>query len=199
MTKQNCTSINQSKQQKVKERKYGVGYNSGGSYEVDTLEYKVWSSMLYRCYCPTSHAKRPTYIGCTVTKEWHDFQEFAAWYINNKHYGMGYELDKDLLVKGNKVYSSDTCCLVPARVNSLLLTPKASKGDQPTGVDLHRGKFRSRVWVNKKRVHVGYFSTAKEAHEAYIVAKESYVKEVADEYKGLICDKVYQALMVWTF
>lgn len=53
--------------------------------------------------------------------------------------------------------------------------------------------------INKfgKEKHLGSFPTQESAFEAYKQAKESYVKEVAEKWKGKIDDKAYQALLQW--
>lgn len=196
MTKKNCTSINSPKQVK---KVHGVGYNSGGIYKAQTIEYDAWCGMLARCYSAKFQRKRPTYIGCTVADEWHDFQVFAEWYVNHKYYGMGYQLDKDLLVRGNKVYSPSLCCLVPLRINSLFVDSRSRRGAYPIGVDFKRGKFRAQIRKDGRKVDLGCFSTAEEAHQAYIASKMDYAKEVAKSYKGMVLPRVYQALMNWSY
>lgn len=91
---------------------YGVGFVGKGEYKlrVDgkaTKEYTCWKGMLERCYSEKKRERSPTYIGCSVCKEWHNFQVFAKYYEDN--YKEGYHLDKDLLFKDNKIYSSETC------------------------------------------------------------------------------------------
>lgn len=103
---------------------YGVGFLGNGKYKPTenrkhTKAYKQWSSMIERCYSPRWQKKKPTYIGCTVDSEWHNFQNFAKWHEENYPTdGGNYQLDKDIKVKGNKVYSKDTCLLVTNRQNA---------------------------------------------------------------------------------
>ena len=80
----------------------GVATNSSGKYKsrVDgkiAKSYVTWKNMLQRVYCPKYQAKKPTYIGCSVSDEWLEYQDFAEWFDNREHSGYGYELDKDLL------------------------------------------------------------------------------------------------------
>ncbi len=94
---------------------YGVGFNSGGSFKpscnsAHTKPYSTWKSMLMRCYSEKYHAKFPSYIDCSVCDEWLDFQVFALWFTDN--YKAGMQLDKDIKVDGNKVYSPSTCLFV---------------------------------------------------------------------------------------
>lgn len=92
---------------------FGVGnYTSRNSKGKDTKAYKKWHSMLERCYSDKwlSASKNRNYIGCSVCEEWHNFQNFAVWFYLN--YIESYELDKDKKVKGNKVYSPETCIFI---------------------------------------------------------------------------------------
>lgn len=105
---------------------YGIGYYGVGKYKsrinnVKTEQYIKWFSMFTRCYNEDYQEKQPTYIGCTVDKTFHNFQNFAQWYDQNK-YESNYnlELDKDFLFEGNKIYSPSTCCLLPKEINTLI-------------------------------------------------------------------------------
>ena len=82
-----------------------------------TFEYNKWRWMLLRCYDEKELTKEPSYIGCSVCDEWMNFQNFAAWIQSNKYECEDLELDKDLLVKNNKIYSPSNCCLLPHEIN----------------------------------------------------------------------------------
>lgn len=182
----------------------GVGYNSGGKHELridgkSTTTYGLWVNMLNRCYSSEYHERVPTYIGCTVADEWLDFQVFAEWVFNYKYKGDNYQLDKDLLIEGNKIYSPETCCLVPVQLNTLLISATAARGEHPQGVYFNkpRGKYLSRLSVGGRSRHLGYFKCPQKAHQVYVVAKEAHVKHMADLWLGNIDPKVYIALMDW--
>ena len=109
-------------------RYFGVGYLGEGKYKVSenrklTDEFKIWYHMLQRCYDPKYHEKEPTYKGCVVEDFLLNFQNMCEWLKNNYYEipGEKMHLDKDILCKGNKVYSRDTCVFVPQRINSLYL------------------------------------------------------------------------------
>lgn len=183
----------------------GIGYNSGGVYisregGKNTHAYTIWCCMLNRCYSAEYHSRNPTYIGCSVCHEWQDYQEFAHWYLNHEYYGLGYHLDKDLLVKGNKVYSPETCCLIPVEVNTLLNSCANTRGEHPRGIYFNkpRGKYLARFSAENKSQHLGYFTCPNEAYRAYVVAKEIYVKEVANKHRDNIDPRIYEILMTWT-
>ena len=109
----------------------------------------------------------------------------------------GFQLDKDILVKGNKVYSEDTCCFVPAEINYLIIKANRIRGKYPIGIyeDKQAGKFKVRISVGGKQKHIGRYYCEKEAFYAYKQAKEAYIKEVAEKWKDKIDPKVYDALM----
>lgn len=118
---------------------YGVGFIGVGNYtptenNIHTKAYKQWGSMLERCYSERWHKKKPTYIGCTVDKYWHNFQNFAKWHEENyPNDGGSYQLDKDIKVKGNKVYSERTCTLVTNEENAAFSFSKEYKFRSPKG------------------------------------------------------------------
>lgn len=157
--------------------------------------YVVWRNMLMRCYDEKTHIKRPTYIGCTVCNEWHNYSNFKQWFDEN--YQEGYCLDKDILFKGNKVYSPKTCCFVPNEINSILTKRQNYRGNLPIGVRYSDSRLRYKVQFTKSsdKTYIGYFSAPEEAFEAYKRAKEDYLKELANKYKENISEAVYNALM----
>ena len=109
-------------------------------------------------------------------------------------------LDKDILFKGNKIYSPDTCVFVPNRINNLFTKRQNDRGEYPIGVYYHKSKFNPQCSIyadfNKKykQKHLGTFDTPEEAFHKYKKFKEQYIKEVAEEYKDLIPTKLYEAM-----
>lgn len=188
----------------IKRTVYGVGYFGNGKYKSKvrgraTLAYTKWRDMLARCYCPKYQAKKPTYVGCTVDPIWHNYQNFAEWFEGNNFKDMGYHLDKDVLSKGNKIYSPENCCLVPPQINGLIIDSRAVRGAYPVGVKLDKrsGKFTSQVNINGAIKHLGTFESQQGAYKAYIQAKECYVKSKAIEWRNKIDERVFSALMNW--
>jgi hypothetical protein len=111
-------------------------------------------------------------------------------------------LDKDILVKGNKIYSPNTCIFVPQEINSLFVKNDRNRGEMPIGIyydDFKNYTKKYKVSINKqnKRVYLGYFKTLEEAFEKYKFEKELYIKEVADYYKQYIPIKLYEAMYRW--
>ena len=165
-----------------------------------TKEYQLWNGMINRCYNENLRHKNPTYKDCHVSEEWRYLSNFKEWC--NRQIGFdqeGFQLDKDILVKGNKVYSEDTCCFVPAEINYLIIKADRIRGKYPIGIyeDKQAGKFKVRISVEGKQKHIGRYCCEKEAFYAYKVAKEQYIKEVANKWKDKIDPRVYDALMKW--
>ncbi len=191
-------------------RTYGIGYLGEGKYKTKengekTKCYNVWHDMLKRCYSEKCHKKQPTYKNCKVSEEFHNFQNFSYWYYDNYYEIEGERmcLDKDILHKGNKIYSPDTCVFVPYNINTLFTKNDKFRGEYPLGVCYHHDrdkKFSARCSVynfeenKKKQIHLGYYDTPQEAFEVYKQYKENYIKQVADYYKKNIPDKLYNAM-----
>jgi len=182
----------------------GVGVNDWvGNVMVDgkpIKEYQLWKNMLERCFCEKFKQKYPTYNDATCSKDWLSMTNFVNDVSKMKGFGLsGWALDKDILQKGNKLYSKDTCCFVPAEVNSLLIKRDNDRGEHPVGVcfDKTRGKFMARLKMEGKAKFLGYFNTPEEAFQAYKAAKEAQIKVVADKWKHLLDDRVFQALMTY--
>lgn len=113
--------------------------------------YYIWKDMLNRCYSEKSLSKHPTYRGCSVCDEWLSLSTFRVWFDVN--YRDNTELDKDILVKGNKVYGPEACRFVPQYINSLLLDAGAARGELPVGVRIDK---RSRVNSYHAQCNNGY-------------------------------------------
>ena len=187
-----------------KGRFYGIGFNSRGKYKTrngskSARGYIAWFNMIQRCYSRDKLLKQPTYIGCVVADDWHDYQAFAEWYYSHKYSNMGYDLDKDILIPNNKVYHPETCCFVPSQINSLFTGKQSNSGNYPQGVSLFKrnGTYRADIAIKGKSENLGYYATIEKAYQAYKTAKEAHVKVVALEWQDRIADNVFQALMAW--
>ena len=191
---------------------YVIGYEGEGKYKISinnkhTEEYRTWIHMLERCYSNKYHVKFPTYKDCIVYEEWHNFQNFAKWY-NENYYNVNNEtmcLDKDILYKGNKIYSPNTCMFVPEYINTLFTQRTNDRGNELIGVKYWESKnsfgYRARCSIKKngkvKNINLGNYNTELEAFYAYKQFKEKYIKQVADEYKDKIPKKLYNAMYSW--
>ena len=185
---------------------YGIGCIGIGKFKScdenrkPTKCYVTWNNMMKRCYDSKFQDKHPSYKGCTVCEEWWNFQNFAEWYYSH-FYELENEtmaLDKDILHKGNKIYSPENCVFVPQCINSLFVKCNNSRGNCPIGVNKNGNKFQARLSKgNRELISLGYYTTPELAFEAYKIAKEAYIKEVAEEYKDKIPCKLYEAMVAY--
>jgi hypothetical protein len=181
----------------------GVGYIGVGKYPVSinkklTIEYQNWACMLRRCYDEKLKEKYSSYFGkCTVCEEWHNFQVFAKWY-NENIYQVGTErmhIDKDILFENSKLYSPETCLIVPQRINMLFVEKRGNKSNLPTGINcMPSGKYSS--CYNGK--HLGIYNTIGLAAIAHDTEKKKNIIKVANEYKNVIPNKLYESLINWS-
>lgn len=185
---------------------YNVGYYGEGKYKAtnknnkSTKCYNTWRKMLERCYNDKTQEKHPTYKGCSVCEEWYNFQNFAKWYEENYYEIEGQRmcLDKDILVKGNKIYSPSTCIFVPNNINVLFTKSDKVRGEYPIGVRYREEIDKFNVKCNngyKKSIYLGSFNTPHKAFLMYKLNKELVIQSVAEEYKDKIPNKLYEALM----
>lgn len=177
---------------------FGVGFTSG--LNTRNKIYNTWMHMLERSYCPKYKSKKPTYLECTSSENFKSFLFFKEW--SEQQYGFNlknWELDKDILIPGNKLYSENTCCFVPREINSLFLNDSTRNTPYPLGVSFakDRGKYEAYLQKQgqKRPQRLGSFRTVQEAALKYKTEKEKYIKEVAEFWKEKIDPKVYTALI----
>ena len=187
-----------------------IGFLGEGQYNKtinrkQTQHYIVWHGMMQRCYDKEFHKTNQSYVDCLVCEEWHNFQNFAKWFDDN-YYEVNNEimcLDKDILYKGNKIYSPETCIFVPRRINQLFVKgAKERRNNLPIGVKFHKGMNKlivsCSIFENNQKIlkHLGYFDINQEEQAFYCYKnfKETYIKKVANQYKNSIPDELYQAM-----
>ena len=158
------------------------------SKTVNTWEYNKWCKMLTRCFDDKYKQGNPTYKDVTCCDRWLCFANFLEdfkilkqecnWSTNEK-----LNLDKDILYKGNKIYSLKNCVFVPDWINLLFIKKDANRGEYPIGVNYNKQakKYEARCSINGKNTHLGYYNTVEEAFNAYKQAKENEIKRIADE------------------
>ena len=180
---------------------YGIGVIGLNftKYESNSKEYSLWLGMLQRCYDNKLKNKRPSYLMCEVDKNFLNYEYFKAWC--NKQIGFnkkGFALDKDILIKGNKLYSEDTCCFVPTEINSMI-AGLSSKGDKVTGIyqNCKNGNWYLNTDYQNGHKKRGVFSYLKEAELEYLKLKTENIKSVAEKWKSQIDIRVYNALINW--
>lgn len=166
-----------------------------------TKPYSCWKSILQRCYSSECQSLHPTYVDCIVCDEWKYYSNFLKWYETN--YVEGYQIDKDILQPGNKIYSPEFCIFVPPEINTLLCDSKARRGKYLIGVSFiqREQKFQASISIDGKPKNLGYFDSEIEAHEKWRTTKINRVREIANEYhrRGLISGQVRDALFARNF
>ena len=183
---------------KTKEFKDGKWHN--------IWEYNKWQSMLQRCFDNKLKEKHPTYKDTACCERWLCFANFLedfeilkqeySWNENEK-----LNLDKDILHKGNKLYSLENCVLVPDYINSLFIKRDAKRGEYPIGVCYNKGakKYQAFCSINGKQISLGLYNTPEEAFNAYKQAKENEIKRIVNDCvsKGFMTkdSRLYKAMI----
>ena len=184
-------------------RLFGVGCLGEGKYKCREngklkMEYIIWHDTLRRCYDPKFKEKYTTYKNCKMEDYLLNFQNMARW-INENYYEVPGErmcLDKDILSKGNKVYSRKTCIFVPEKINTLFTKRDNDRGNSHIGTTPNSsGNYQVRCSNGYgKRIYLGSYSTEEEAFKVYKNYKEKVIKEVIDSYEGIIPEPFYSRL-----
>ena len=174
---------------------YGIGHSSKiNPITIDgkkVKEYETWRGMLKRCRDEQYLIREPTYNGCIVSDEWLYYDNFYNWVTLQENYSKWKEgegrwaIDKDIIYKGNQLYSKYTCFLVPQNVNALFTNRKLHRGKYPIGVCWfkHLSKYGAYCMnpFTKKDEYIGTFLTQEEAFDAYKTYKENIIKCVAEK------------------
>lgn len=180
---------------------FGCGPNRASANGKMTPAYKTWRNMMRRSYCSEFQAETPTYDGCSVADEWHDFQNFAEWYYAQPNNSIpGFDLDKDLTIVGNKVYSRKSCSILPKDINTLLMDCGSRRGSLPQGVSFskEKGLYLAQVKIDGATKYLGRFADPASAREAYVKSKTHNIRRVAAKYQPVLPPQVYENLMSWT-
>ena len=165
----------------------GVGVNDADYKISDCPYYSRWTSILKRCYSESYHKRKPTYIGCEISEEWVYFTNFKRWMETQDWEGK--QLDKDLLVRGNKLYSAETCIFVSAKVNSFLAIYSESTKKSGLAIGVSKGDtgFISQGSDgNGKRLLLGSYTTEAQAHNAWKVNKLEILDSLIENEVGVI-------------
>lgn len=174
----------------------GIGINDVPG-AVKTEEYKLWANMLTRSYNEKLHQRQPTYSDCETSSEFLVFSKFYNWCQSQIGFNQpNFELDKDLLEKGNREYHPDKCVFIPREINSALKTKKRSRGDLPIGVTKKNfSSYVAQLNDSLGKIYLGTFPTPEQAFQAYKHAKEDHLKLLANKYRDQIDPRAYEALM----
>ena len=176
---------------------YGMGYVGDGNYltsekSIITPAYRCWQKIIERCYSEKAKDRYDAYYSIsTICEEWRNYQVFAEWFEQNKYdVNERLHIDKDILYPGNKIYSPYHCLLVPQRIN-MLFTNKHNKRGLPNGIKKDGNKY----YAKYNSIELGSANTIDEAYELYAKRKKEEIIKVAEEYKEIIPNKVYEALL----
>ena len=185
----------------MKGLKYPASYVNSDGKTVHTKGYDTFKSMITRCYNHNYHKQQITYKDVKCCDEWLNRDNFEDWLRSQPNYKQflenNFALDKDILVKGNKIYSPETCCLVPQKINELFENSKFKNSKLPIGVKKNFNKYVSYCCVDCKNTYIGTYDTPEKAFNAYKLFKENYIKRIAEEEyaKCNITEQCYQAMM----
>ena len=195
----------------MKKLVYGVGFNDKTKPTwVDgkvVKEYKLWQSMLSRCFSERYQTHKPTYKGCNVSDNFLNYTFFYDWCQEQIGFGKVdekgryWQLDKDLLFVDNKIYSETTCVFVPQEINKFFTDSGAKRGENPVGVyfNKQKGKFVAQCALNgKQQQHLGYFNTPDEAFAVYKPFKEALCKQLALKWQSEIDSRLFNVMMNWS-
>lgn len=171
---------------------YNIGYFGIGKFTSKCKAYTIWKNIFSRCYDKKLQLIQTSYIDCYVDERWYNFQVFAKWFENN--YRENFELDKDILIKRNKIYGPDTCCFVPQEINKIFSKSEKSRNDICIGVYKRGDTYYTQIQKFKKLIYLGTYDSFEEAFKIYKNTKEEYIKEVVEIWKYKITHNVYQAL-----
>lgn len=174
----------------------GIGINDMPN-SFKTKEHTLWTDMLKRSYDKKLHQRQPTYSDCETSSEFLVLSKFHSWCQNQIGFNKpNFELDKDLLEKGNKEYHPDKCVFIPREINSSLKTRKKMRGNLPIGVSLSQsGSFMAMLNRGGVTRYLGSFPTSEQAFQAYKQAKENHIKLLAEKYRDQIDPRAYEALL----
>ena len=181
--------------------KYATKYKLPNGRYRSFKEYETWSGFIERCYSEKCQIKHPTYRGCTVSENFKSYTYFYEWC--ERQIGFDYYdwcLDKDILVKGNKIYSEDICVFVPNEINCLFTKTNKLRGKYPIGVHYDNSKKKFICQINRNNIkgcqdYLGAYDCPNEAFLVYKEAKEVFIKQVAEKWKDKIDPRVYTAMI----
>lgn len=181
---------------------YGIGI-IGDKYSIKAKEFQAWCDLLFRT-TESFKSTNPTYENVTVCEEWLYYPNFYEWLHSQENFdkwfnGKRWCVDKDILFKNNKIYSPDTCCLVPNKINTLFVKKNANRGLYPIGVTKNHDNYMalcSNPYEGTNHVYLGTYNTPEKAFNKYKIYKENLIKKIAEEeyLNGVITEKCYEAM-----
>ena len=142
--------------------------------------YNLWAGVLRRCN-DWDLNKHPTYKGVLSSKEFESLHLFIL--AMKDKYVPEYSLDKDLLIRGNKIYSTNTVIFIPKEINNFLVKNDINRGNKLLGVSIHtHGRLQAQIKLDGKGTNLGLFDNELEAHQAWQSAKIKQAKVLKERY-----------------
>lgn len=178
----------------MKKSMFGIGYLGCSDVDVQGTIYRKWANMMQRCYSEVTHKLKPYYKNCRVCEEWWNFSNFREWYRENIIEGRQFDLDKDILVQGNNVYSPNTCALVTHYANTVF---------QRRGIETNivqcvtTGKFNASATILGKIKEIGAYETREEAERQLLLYRKEFINQFAKKNRNKVPNKVYEAMVKW--
>ena len=181
---------------KWKRTVFGIGYLGCNDADAtrDNYIYSKWANMMQRCYDEETHRLKPYYAPCTAEIEFQNFSNYREWHKENAMGDRKVDLDKDVLIRGNTVYGSETCTLIPHFTNTIFENRGA---DTNIVLNNDTGKYDVTMSILGKREEVGSFDTEEEAKQGFIDYKQDYIRKYAKKCKGKVPNKTYEAMVNW--
>lgn len=178
---------------------YNVGFLGVGTYAMTingkpTCAHKAWSGVIERCYSTRLRHSRPCYSDVTISGDWHNFQNFAKWFYSQRGAELGWEIDKDLLVTGNKHYSPETCILLPRRLNTAII--HVGSNENVLGYSYHPvSKLYSTMVSTPAGGRNIYFKTKDECVKYYYKSKSEQLSSLANEWREELDPKAFDSFI----
>lgn len=179
---------------------------SNGKY-ISTPAYRQYWNMVQRCIPDGAmQTKYPSYVGITYSEDFNTFEKWLEWakqqtgFGNTADNGKLWPLDKDILLKGNKLYSPDYCVFIPNEINNFITNRKTDRGEYPIGVhySTKEKKYIASCSMNSKKYYIGGYHSIEESFMAYKQFKEQAAKQLAIQYINLVDIRVIDALNNFT-
>ena len=179
----------------------GVGFPGIGIYDSKSVARQVWGNMMLRVYNPPNERTAREYKETSVHAHWHNFQNFAVWYHQQiDHFGpvgFRWNLDKDIMIAGNRIYGPESCCVVPEAVNRLFNDTRFIRGKLPIGVQQNEFGYKATCSskLSDNSGYVGFFKNIQEASSAYWCAKIKAIQHTAIMYWAYLPQQIAMRLV----
>lgn len=175
----------------------GFGFND---IKTNKIVLDRWNHILSRAYSKVCKGKNPSYKNTTCHEDFHYLSKFNDFVNSFKHKDYylenSWQIDKDLLIRGNDDYSATACCFLPQEINCAISSQSKIEG-LPLGVYYRKlsKKYVSQICIHGKKVTIGYFKSPDEAFIAFKDKKEKHLKVLAEKYKEYLIPEAYNSLL----